>query len=348
MSRIDLALCAAAALALGAPAPAAATQFALPAGAREIGAVETYVAAAGDNLLDLARRYDLGYTQLVAANPGIDPWRPGAGRVIRIPGYYLLPDGPRRGIVVNLAEQRLFYFPPGGHSVETFPVGTAVRGLDSPLGTTRVVAKLPHPTWYPPASIRAERPDLPPAVPPGPDDPLGAYALALGWPGYLIHGTNKPDGIGRNVSHGCLHLYPEDMARLYREVAVGTPVRVVDQATEAQWVGDTLLVAVHPSKDDADRLDSGESVTPSAPPDLVARVAAAASYRADDVDWAAVARAGRERTGIPVRIATRAGDSRRDEPTAARLDRHRLSSILPAMRPARIRSASAAASPPRR
>lgn len=309
ISRVELALCLAAALAIGTAAPAAAAQFTLPAGARAVGTVKTYVAAASDNLLDIARRYDLGYTQLVAANPGVDPWQPGAGRAIVIPSYYLLPDGPRRGIVVNLAEQRLFYFPPGGHSVETFPVGTAVQGLDSPLGVTRVVAKLPNPSWYPPASIRAERPDLPRVIPPGPGDPLGAYALALGWPGYLIHGTNKPDGIGRNVSHGCLHLYPEDMARLYREVPVGTPVRVVNQAAEAQWIGDTLFVAVHPSKRDADRLDSGESVAPSGPPELVARVAAIASSTPDDIDWTAVARAGRERTGIPVPVALTAGRS---------------------------------------
>ena len=308
MSRIDLALCAAAALLTGAT-PAAAAQFALPAGARAVGAVQTYVATASDNLLDLARRYDLGYTQLIAANPGIDPWQPGAGRAIVIPSRYLLPHGPRRGIVVNLAEQRLFYFPPGGHSVETFPIGTAVQGLDSPLGITRVVAKIPHPTWYPPASIRAARPDLPSAIPPGPDDPLGDYALALGWPGYLIHGTNKPDGIGRNVSHGCLHLYPEDVARLYREVPAGTPVRVVNQAVEAQWLGNQLFIAVHPSKDDADRLDSGEGVAPSGPPGLVARVAAVASSRPGDIDWTAVARAGRARTGIPVPVATAVGQA---------------------------------------
>jgi L,D-transpeptidase ErfK/SrfK len=301
-SRSDLAWCAAAALAIAAAAPAAAAQFALPAGARAVGSVETYVTAASDNLLDLARRYDVGYTQLIAANPGIDPWRPGAGRAIQIPSYYLLPDGPRRGIVVNLAERRLFYFPPGGHNVETFPIGTAVQGLDSPLGTTRVVAKLPHPTWYPPASIRAERPDLPPAIPPGPDDPLGAYALALGWPGYLIHGTNKPDGIGRNVSHGCLHLYPEDIARLYREVPVGTPVRVLDQAVEAEWVGDTLFLAVHPSKVAADQLDSGERMTPSPPPHLTSRVAAMAAERGGQVDWTAVERAGRKRSGIPLPV----------------------------------------------
>jgi L,D-transpeptidase ErfK/SrfK len=242
MSRIDLALCAAAVLAIGAAAPAAAAQFTLPAGARAVGAVETYVAGASDNLLDLARRYDLGYTQLIAANPGIDPWQPGAGRAIVIPGSYLLPGGPHRGIVVNLAEQRLFYFPPGGHTVETFPIGTAVQGLDSPLGTTRVVAKLSHPTWYPPASIRAERPDLPPAIPPGPDDPLGAHALALGWPSYLIHGTNKPAGVGLRSSHGCIRLYPEDIAQLYDMVPVGTQVRVVNQPFVFGWHEGQLYV----------------------------------------------------------------------------------------------------------
>ena len=132
MSRIDLALCAAAALAIGAT-PAAAAQFALPAGVRAVGAVQTYVAVASDNLLDLARRYDLGSTQLIAANPGIDPWQPGAGGIIVIPSYYLLPDGRHRGIVVNLAEQRLFYFPPGRHSVETFghPLPISIKQLDT-------------------------------------------------------------------------------------------------------------------------------------------------------------------------------------------------------------------------
>jgi L,D-transpeptidase ErfK/SrfK len=281
---------------------AVAAQFPLDGDSGAVGAVTTYVAGPTDNLLDLARRYDLGYTQLVAANPGVDPWRPGAGRRIIIPSFYLLPDAPHRGIVVNLAEHRLFYYPRGGGRVETFPIGEAVLGLDTPTGATRIVAKVAHPTWYPPASIRAERPELPASVPPGPDNPLGAYALFLGWPNYLIHGTNKPDGVGRNVSHGCLHLYPEDIARLYREVPIGTPVRVVKQETEVQWIGDTLFVEVHPSKAQAEALDAGDSVTPTPTPDLMARVAASAADRLDRVDWTEVERAGRERTGIPVPV----------------------------------------------
>lgn len=295
-------LCAAGMLAAVAAQPAVAAEFSLDSDSGAVGAVATYVTGPSDNLLDLARRYDLGYTQLVAANPGVDPWRPGAGRRITIPSFYLLPDAPHRGIVVNLTARRLFYYPPRSGDVETFPIGEAVLGLDTPLGTTRIVAKTANPAWYPPASIRAERPDLPASIPPGPDNPLGAYALFLGWPNYLIHGTNKPDGVGRNVSHGCLHLYPEDIARLYREVPIGTPVRVVKQVTEIQWIGDTLFVEIHPSKAQAEALDSGDSIAPAPPPNLTARVASVAGDRLDRIDWTEVERAGRERTGIPVPV----------------------------------------------
>jgi L,D-transpeptidase ErfK/SrfK len=267
-----------------------------------VGAVGTYVTRADDTLPDIARRFDLGYTELAAANIGVDPWLPGTGRRIILPTRYLLPDAPRRGIVVNLAARRLFYFPPGKAAVETFPIGVAVRGLDSPLGVTRVVAKQRNPVWIPPASIRAERPELPRRVPAGPNNPLGAFALVLGWPGYLIHGTNEPDGVGRNVSHGCLHLYPEDIARLYGEVAVGTPVRVLNEAAEVQWIGGELFVDVHPDKEQTDALDSGAAMPRALPPALVARVTSAAGDASGRVDWRAVERAGLERTGLPVPV----------------------------------------------
>jgi len=281
---------------------AAAAVYPLAASDRAVGAVADYVTGAEDNLADIARRFDLGYVELVAANPGVDPWQPGEGRQLVLPLQHLLPDAPRRGIVVNLAERRLFYFPPGRGTVETFPIGVAVAGLDSPSGTTRVVAKERNPTWIPPASIRAERPDLPRVVPPGPDNPLGAYALVLGWPNYLIHGTNKPDGVGRNVSHGCLHLYPEDIARLYREVPVGTPVRVVDEAVNLAWLGDTLFLEIHPDKTQADALDDGKPMMPDIPTDLTRRVLAAAGDRAGRIDWSVVGQTARERSGMPVAI----------------------------------------------
>jgi L,D-transpeptidase ErfK/SrfK len=283
--------------------PARAAVFALTPGQQAVGAVESILAGSGDTLLDIARRFDLGYTELIVTNPGVDPWQPGAGRRIVLPLRFLLPAGPRRGIVVPLAERRLFYFPPGGDTVETFPIGVDVDGLDTPGGETRIVAKIVDPAWYPPPSIRAERPGLPRVIAAGPDNPLGAYALRLGWPDYLIHGTNKPDGVGRNVSHGCLHLYPEDIARLFHEVAVGTTVRVEKEETLLQWVDGALLLEIHPDKGQADALDTGLPMTPRPPADLAARVVAAAGDELGRVDWAAVRQAGRTRDGIPVAIA---------------------------------------------
>jgi L,D-transpeptidase ErfK/SrfK len=267
-----------------------------------IGAVGSYVTRADDTLLDVARRFDLGYTQLIAANRGIDPWLPGAGRHVFIPAFYLLPNAPRRGIVVNIAAQRLFYFPPHGGAVETFPIGIGVMAAMTPLGATRVVAKEIAPVWYPPPSIHAERPELPAAVPPGADNPLGAYALRLGWKDYLIHGTNKPDGVGRNVSHGCLHLYPEDIAALFRTVPVGTPVRVIDQPIETGWIGSQLFLAVHPSEALANALQIGRDLPRQMPSGLIAAVTQAAGDAADRVDWPAVRQAGLDQTGVPLPI----------------------------------------------
>jgi L,D-transpeptidase ErfK/SrfK len=282
--------------------PAIAADFVLASDQRAVGEVGYYTTHRQDTLLDLARSYDLGFTQLMAANRGVDAWLPGVRR-ITLPDFYLLPNAPRHGIVVNLAEQRLYYFPPGGGRLETYPIGVGVEGRSTPIGTTTVISKEANPTWYPPPSIHAEDPDLPAAMPPGPDNPLGAFALHLAWHGYLIHGTNKPDGVGRNVSHGCLHLYPEDIERLFREVPVGTSVRVISEDVNAAWVGDGLYVQVHPSKSQAEEIDVTGSFSQKMPPDLAARVTGAAGDRAGQVDWAAVSRAGIERTGLPVRIA---------------------------------------------
>jgi L,D-transpeptidase ErfK/SrfK len=282
--------------------PVVTNSFALTSDQAAMGALGAYVARDGDTLLDVARRFDLGYTQLVTANPGVDPWQPGVGRRITLPGFYLLPDGPHRGVVINLVQNRLYYFPPTGGAVETYPIGVGVQGSSTPIGATRVVAKSAHPRWVPPPSIRREMPELPAVVPPGPDNPLGDYALQLGWPTYLIHGTNKPDGVGRNVSHGCIRLYPEDIARLFHEVAVGTPVRVVNERVQTAWIGGDLYVAVYPTKSQEEQIDVGERATPIVPPRLKQRVAAAAGERAGDVDWNVVERAGRDHTGIPVRV----------------------------------------------
>ena len=284
--------------------PVVGHSFPLTSDQTAVGAVGDYVTHNDDTLLDIARRFDLGYTQLVTANQGVDPWRPGTGRRIKVPSLYLLPDGPRSGIVVNLVQNRLYYFPPAGGAVETYPIGVGLQGHTTPIGTTHIVGKRAHPSWVPPPSIRQERPELPPVVPPGPDNPLGDYALQLGWPTYLIHGTNKPDGVGRNVSHGCMRLYPEDVERLFAEVLVGTSVRVVNEEVQTAWINGELYLAVYPTREQADQLDVNERMTPILPPRLKKRVAAAVGGRTGNIDWNAVERAGRDRTGIPVRITT--------------------------------------------
>lgn len=303
-----LAMCGLAVAGLMLGRPAVADEFSLQPGQAAVGRVRDYVIRRGDTLMSIARKFDIGYTELLAANPGFnDPWDPGVGRHLTIPGAFILPSAPHTGIVINLAERRLYYFPPGGDTVETFPVGIGVVGRTTPLSTTRIVAKEVDPTWYPPPSIRAERPELPAAVEPGPDNPLGKYALRLGWKNYLIHDTNKPDGVGRNVSHGCIHLYPEDIERLFNEVSVGTQVRVVEQPVAAAWIDDKLYVEAHPDKQQADEIDMGERVSRSMPAGLRETVTAAAGANAGAVDWRKADAAGMQRSGLPVEVAAPGG-----------------------------------------
>ncbi|MBN9589112.1 MAG: hypothetical protein BGN85_11880 [Alphaproteobacteria bacterium 64-11] len=285
-----------------APTGARAMTYALAPDQTLVGETGSYVTRSEDTLLDVARNNDLGYGQLMAVNRGIDPWLPGEGHDVSLPGVYILPPGPREGIVIDLAAHRLFYFPPGGGMVETYPIGVGAEAGMTPRGTTRVVSKIAHPAWYPPKSIRKERPELPARVPPGPDNPLGDYAMQLGWPSYLIHGTNKPYGVGRNVSHGCIRLYPEDIKKLFAEVRVGTPVRVVDDPVHLAWIDGELYLALPPSRSQMDQISENQPVTPQVPPDLQARITAAAGDEADRVDWDKVGQAGETRTGVPVRI----------------------------------------------
>jgi L,D-transpeptidase ErfK/SrfK len=284
--------------------PAIASEFTLQPGQTAVGRVQDYAIQRGDTLMSIARKFDIGYTELLAANPGVnDPWNPGVGRRLAIPGEFMLPNAPHTGIVINLAERRLYYFPPGGDTVETYPVGIGVEGRTTPVSTTRVVAKEVDPTWYPPPSIRAERPELPAAIGPGPDDPLGKYALRLGWKNYLIHDTNKPDGVGRNVSHGCIHLYPEDIEKLFNETEIGTQVRVVEQPVAAAWIGNRLYVEAHPDKQQADQIDMNEAVSRAEPAGLRETVTATAGANAGAVDWHKVDAAGLQRSGLPVEVS---------------------------------------------
>lgn len=214
-----------------------------------------------DTFVDIARAYGLGYDELVAANPGVDPWLPGADTEIVLPTRFVLPRAPREGLVLNIAAKRLFYYPPTHNGepqvVETYPIGIGREGWSTPTGVTTVVSRARDPVWFVPASVRQEHLEagdpLPSQVPPGPDNPLGRYVLGLGIPGYLIHGTNKPAGVGMRVSHGCVRLFPENIESLYNDVDIGTPVRIVNQPYLFARVGDDLVFEAHEPLEDDER-----------------------------------------------------------------------------------------------
>lgn len=209
-----------------------------------------------DTLYELARHYSLGSEELIRVNPSIDPWLPGAGKSIVVPGRVILPNAPRTGIVVNLPEHRLYYFPKANRGqpqqVITFPVSIGKMDWHTPLGETHVIAKHKNPVWTPTASVRAEHAKegdiLPARVLPGPDNPLGLFAmrLAAGEGTYMIHGTNNPIAVGLAVTHGCIRMYPEDIEALFAMVPVGTAVRIINEPVKVAWVDGELLLEAHP------------------------------------------------------------------------------------------------------
>ncbi|NNG02931.1 MAG: L,D-transpeptidase family protein [Inquilinus sp.] len=265
-----------------------------------IGALETHRTVHEDTLIALARDFDVGYTELVAANPGVDPWLPAPDTMLVVPGAHVLPSAPREGLVINLAEQRLYYYGDGG--VETFPIGIGREGRDTPLGATRIVGRKEGPEWYPTARARAEDPTLPARVEAGPENPLGSHALYLGWPRYLIHGTNEPYGIGRRVSSGCIRLYPEDIVRLYGMVDEDTPVHVVDEPVKIGWSDGELYLEVHPTLDQALQIEERGRFEQAPAIGIGALVLTLAGENADRIDWLAVQQALTERGGVPVPI----------------------------------------------
>lgn len=226
-----------------------------------IGTVQVIEANEQDTFSDIARSYGLGYDELKYANPGVDPWLPGAGTRIVLPTRFVLPDAPREGVVLNIAAKRLFYFHPREagelQKVTTYPIGIGREGWATPVGQSKVIAKATDPAWYVPASVRKEHREkgdpLPAVVGPGPDNPLGRHVLKLDMPGYLLHGTNQPYGVGMRVSHGCVRLYPEHIERLYSAVGIGVPVSLVNQPVLAGWQGEAFFIKAFPVLADDER-----------------------------------------------------------------------------------------------
>jgi L,D-transpeptidase ErfK/SrfK len=267
-----------------------------------IGTTGTYTTKYDDSLLDIAHDNDVGYVAMIAANPVLDPWVPGAGKTIVLPTAHLLPQAPHEGIVINIAEMRLYYFPQKDGVPETYPIGIGEEGSVTPSGTTRIARKMANPTWYRTKNEIANKPWEPKVVPPGPDNPLGAYALYLGWPSYLIHGTDDWRRVGRRDSRGCLGMYAADIERLFHEVPVGTKVTVVNQPVKFGWVGDRLYMEVHPTSRQADQLEMDNIDDFEDPVGITKAVMAVAKDASGRLDWAAIRQAAKNRNGIPIAI----------------------------------------------
>jgi L,D-transpeptidase ErfK/SrfK len=262
-----------------------------------------------DTLLDIARRYDIGQDEILLANGSVDRWMPAEGAVVVIPSRFVLPAAKREGIVLNVPEMRLYYFPPAeaaeNATVVTHPVSIGRMDWATPLGVTRITSKTRQPSWTPPASIRAEAEasgnPLPEVILPGPDNPLGDYAMRLGVPGYLIHSTNKPFGVGMRVTHGCIRMYPEDIEALFPRVPVGTPVNIVNQPVKIGWLFDTLFIEVHPPLEE----QASTTALLSLAMDLIH---SAWSRRPLELDVPALKNAVKQRTGTPVPVARARAD----------------------------------------
>lgn len=275
-----------------------------------IGVVQVTKASEEDTLSDIARRFNVGYEEIVRANPGVDPWLPGAGREVVIPTQQLLPNAPREGVVINLAAMRLYYFPkrnPGEKQVVyTHPIGIGKVGWATPEGTTRVVRKAKDPSWRPGPGVRAEHKKngeiLPAVVPPGPDNPLGTRAMYLGWPQYLIHGTNKPYGVGLRSSHGCIRMYPEDVEAIYELVQPGEKVTVVNQPFVFGWHDGQLYLQAFDVLEDDPR-DWKRAQQKLLTRSLASRIQKELKARNETVNWEVIAKLAHDPRGIPVSVS---------------------------------------------
>jgi L,D-transpeptidase ErfK/SrfK len=271
----------------------------------------------GDTLPDIARHFSLGNNAISAANPGVDMWAPEAGERVILPLSFILPDAPRKGIVVNLATMRLFHYKGDGPSlaVSTYPVGVGTKERPTPTGPMRVERKTVRPTWHVPASIaedhRKKGDILPAAVPPGPLNPLGEYALYLSKSGYLIHGTNKPASIGLKATNGCMRLYPENIKMLFNDTPVSTPVVIVNQPYLIGQRNGVLYLEAHTPLEDPGSAELQK---------MYEQLRAIERKSGRTLDWKKIGRVQAEARGIPVPILEMSPGSEKEIPIAIEVE----------------------------
>jgi L,D-transpeptidase ErfK/SrfK len=274
--------------------PAHADVFSYGKGKTVIGSLQTYTVKHEESLVEIARKFDLGYQEIVDANPNFDPFVPGKDAFIQVPTSWILPDvTPYEGVIINLSEMRLFYFFKLKSStlVMTLPIGIGREGFNTPVGKFSIVEKTVNPSWYVPESIQKEKPELPKVVPPGPDNPLGSHALRLSLGSVLIHGTNKPWGVGRRVSHGCIRLYPEDIPRLFKSVSKGTIVTIVQQPVKVGIKDKNVFIEVHDDNPQGNTNYFEEAVNLLIKKELIRNISTEKLYKALN-----------EKRGIPIDI----------------------------------------------
>lgn len=225
--------------------------FIIPEQSNIVGHIQYVTVCPGESLSDIGKRFDVGVYEMIEANPELDPWEPKIGAKVIIPTQFILPATKQHGIIINLAEMRLYYY----HNINkikmvtTHPIGIGRKGWVTPLIEAKVIDKQYNPTWRPPISIIKEHANqgdiLPSVVPPGPRNPLGEFAIYLSTPGYLIHGTNRPGGIGLRTTSGCIRLYPEDIRSLYNHITIGTHVKIIHDPYKIGIYNKQLYLEVH-------------------------------------------------------------------------------------------------------
>ncbi len=272
-----------------------------------IGEMQSTTVRAGESLGEVGRRFDVGVYEMIEANPKLDPWAPTPGSVVVIPTQFILPKVPRIGLVLNLAEMRLYYFHPDKPLVTTHPLGIGKKGWTTPLGQTVIINKKKDPPWYPPKSIHEEHlakgDSLPPVVPGGTsDNPLGRYALYLGLKGlssktgsFLIHGTNRPAGVGVRVTHGCIRLFPEDIETLFHKVPIGTSVRIIHEPFKVGWYKQRLYLEAHQPLTEA-QYNGSNSLS------RLTKIIEEAIEGSYEVNWTSAKMAAKSAQGYPIRI----------------------------------------------
>lgn len=285
-----------------------------PTGVDVFGQTKTIKVSSKDTLLDIARQYDIGQAEILIANPNVDRWLPNDDDEVILPSRYIIPDVDRKGLVVNLAEMRIYYFPETKNGnkpiVTTHPVGIGRMDWVTPLGISKIVEKKKDPTWIPPKSLQMDRiangeQPYPSIVPPGPTNPLGKHAMRLGITGgsYLIHGTIKPFGVGMRVSAGCIRMYPEDIESLFNKISTGTQVRVINEPIKLGWVLDSLFIELHPPlEEDQEKYQNYELRVTNFINDFLS---SPRNKRVENltIDQEALKKAILEKSGIPVLIS---------------------------------------------